>query len=99
MVDGRKTFRSVSNVIANSKLWMIAACASAPPAAAMRAHSCLVAARARLESKISLERLLEFMPRYEVQWDGCKRVNMQNVAGWNNVSCARSTLIRKRRAE
>jgi hypothetical protein len=51
----------------------------------MRAHSCLVAARARLESKVALERLLEFMPRYEVQWDGCKRVNIQNVAGWNNV--------------
>jgi hypothetical protein len=25
------------------------------------------------------------MPRYEVIWDGCKRVTMQNVAGWSNV--------------
>ncbi len=25
------------------------------------------------------------MPRYEVDWAGCKRVNMQNVAGWQNV--------------
>ena len=36
---------------------MIAGCASAPPAAAMRAHSCLVAALARLESEIALEGL------------------------------------------
>jgi cytochrome P450 len=48
-------------------------------------HSCLGAALARMESRIALERLLDFMPRYEVQWDGCKRVNMQNVAGWLNV--------------
>ncbi len=25
------------------------------------------------------------MPRYEVDWAGCRRVNMQNVAGWSNV--------------
>ena len=48
-------------------------------------HSCLGAALARLESRIALERLVEFMPRYEVDWDGCKRVNMQNVAGWKTV--------------
>lgn len=48
-------------------------------------HSCLGAALARLESRIALERLLDFMPRYEVDWAGCKRVNMQNVAGWKNV--------------
>jgi cytochrome P450 len=48
-------------------------------------HSCLGAALARMESAIALEKLLDFMPRYEVDWDRCKRVNMQNVAGWQNV--------------
>ena len=48
-------------------------------------HSCLGAALARLESTIALDRMLDFMPRYEVDWAGCKRVNMQNVAGWSNV--------------
>ena len=48
-------------------------------------HSCLGAALARMESKIALERLLDLMPRYEVQWDGCQRVSMQNVAGWSHV--------------
>ena len=32
-----------------------------------------------------LEPKPDFMPRYEVDWSGCKRVNMQNVAGWSNV--------------
>jgi cytochrome P450 len=48
-------------------------------------HSCLGAALARMESAIALEKMLDFMPRYEVDWKGCKRVNMQNVAGWSNV--------------
>lgn len=48
-------------------------------------HSCLGAALARMESAIALERLLDFMPRYEVIWDECKRVAMQNVAGWSHV--------------
>jgi cytochrome P450 len=48
-------------------------------------HSCLGAALARMESAIALERLLDFMPRYEVDWDNCRRVQMQNVAGWSNV--------------
>jgi len=48
-------------------------------------HSCLGAALARMESAIALSRLLDFMPRYEVLWDGCKRVAAQNVAGWSNV--------------
>jgi cytochrome P450 len=48
-------------------------------------HSCLGAALARMESAIALERLLDFMPRYEVLWDDCKRVAMQNVAGWSHV--------------
>ncbi|OBG30201.1 cytochrome P450 [Mycobacterium sp. 852002-51057_SCH5723018] len=48
-------------------------------------HSCLGAALARLESAIALNKLLDLMPRYEVIWDRCKRVTMQNVAGWSNV--------------
>lgn len=48
-------------------------------------HSCLGAALARMESAVALDKMLDFMPRYEVDWDGCRRVNMQNVAGWNNV--------------
>jgi len=48
-------------------------------------HSCLGAALARMESALALERLLDFMPRYEVQWDRLERVQMQNVAGWRTV--------------
>lgn len=48
-------------------------------------HSCLGAALARMESVIALEKLLDFMPRYEVKWDGLQRVQMQNVAGYSNV--------------
>jgi cytochrome P450 len=48
-------------------------------------HSCLGAALARMESAIALEKLLDFMPRYEVEWDGLQRVHMQNVAGYSNV--------------
>ncbi|CRZ17412.1 cytochrome P450 [Mycolicibacterium neworleansense] len=48
-------------------------------------HSCLGAALARLECSIALDRLLDFMPRYEVIWDRCERVSMQNVAGWAHV--------------
>lgn len=48
-------------------------------------HTCLGAALARLESAIALQKLLDFMPRYEVDWEGCRRVNMQNLAGWSAV--------------
>jgi cytochrome P450 len=48
-------------------------------------HSCLGAALARMESAIALEKMLDFMPRFEVDFDRCRRVNMQNVAGWSNV--------------
>ncbi|MCV7261099.1 cytochrome P450 [Mycobacterium shimoidei] len=48
-------------------------------------HSCLGAALARMESRIAIEHLLDFMPRYEVNWDGLQRVHMQNVAGYQNV--------------
>jgi len=48
-------------------------------------HSCLGAALARLETTIALEHLLDFMPRYEVDFAGLQRVTMQNVAGYRNV--------------
>ncbi len=48
-------------------------------------HSCLGAALARLESVIALEHLLDFMPRYEVDFDGLQRVHMQNVGGYHHV--------------
>lgn len=48
-------------------------------------HSCLGAALARMECTIALDKLLDFMPRYEVRWDRCERVSMQNVAGWSHV--------------
>lgn len=48
-------------------------------------HSCLGAALARMETRIALDKLLDFMPRYEVQRDGLKRVAMINVSGWSHV--------------
>jgi cytochrome P450 len=48
-------------------------------------HSCLGAALARMETAIALEHLLDFMPRYEVDFGGLTKVNMQNVAGYKNV--------------
>ncbi|MDT5097116.1 MAG: hypothetical protein QOC76_853 [Mycobacterium sp.] len=48
-------------------------------------HSCLGAALARMETAIALDRLLDFMPRFEVDFDGLERVSMQNVAGYHRV--------------
>jgi cytochrome P450 len=48
-------------------------------------HSCLGAALARLETTVALEHLLDFMPRFEVDFEGLQRVTMQNVAGYRNV--------------
>jgi cytochrome P450 len=48
-------------------------------------HSCLGAALARMETACALEHLLDFMPRYEVDFHGLRRVNMQNVAGFSHV--------------
>jgi cytochrome P450 len=48
-------------------------------------HSCLGAALARMECNIALDKLLDFMPRYEVVKEGLKRVAMTNVTGWHNV--------------
>ena len=47
-------------------------------------HSCLGAALARMKA-IALEKLLDFMPRFEVDVDNCWRVQMQNVVGWKHV--------------
>jgi cytochrome P450 len=52
-------------------------------------HSCLGAVLARMESTIALEKLLAFMPRYEVDWTRCTRVHMTNVIGWKNVPVRR----------
>ena len=59
-------------------------------------RSCLGAALARMESAIALGKLLEFMPRYEVDWDSCTRVHMQNVVGWANVPVRVNSLIAPR---
>jgi len=48
-------------------------------------HSCLGAALARMESAIAIDKLLDFMPRYEVVSTGLRRVAMTNVVGWQNV--------------
>ena len=48
-------------------------------------HSCLGAALARMESRIAIELLRERMPRFEVDRDGLRRVNMTNVAGYSHV--------------
>ena len=48
-------------------------------------HSCLGAALARMESRIALEALLNFIPDYEVDRGGLRRVAMSNVCGWANV--------------
>ena len=48
-------------------------------------HSCLGAALARMECAIALDHLLDFMPRYEVDFAGLQRTNMQNVAGYHHV--------------
>ena len=48
-------------------------------------HSCLGAALARMETAIAIDKLLDFMPRYEVDWDNADRVTMQNVVGWRHL--------------
>jgi cytochrome P450 len=48
-------------------------------------HSCLGAALARLESRMAIEEWARRWPKYAVDEDGCRRVNMANVAGYANV--------------
>lgn len=38
-----------------------------------------------MESAVALDKLLDFMPDYEVIAEGLNRVAMTNVAGWSNV--------------
>ncbi|OBB46012.1 cytochrome P450 [Mycobacterium sp. 852002-51961_SCH5331710] len=52
-------------------------------------HSCLGAALARMESRIALDALLDFIPEYEVDRDGLERVAMSNVCGYSNVPVRR----------
>ena len=51
-------------------------------------HSCLGAALARLESRMAIELWADRFPAYAVDEDGCRRVNMSNVAGYSNVPVA-----------
>ncbi len=48
-------------------------------------HSCLGAALARMETAIALEHLLDFMPRYQVIWEQCERMQALNVSGWSRL--------------
>lgn len=51
-------------------------------------HSCLGAALARLESRISLEEIRRRWPDFTVDLEGCVRVTAANVAGFANVPVA-----------
>jgi cytochrome P450 len=48
-------------------------------------HSCLGAALARMECAIALDHLLDFMPTFEVHYDGLSRTAMTSVNGYQNV--------------
>ncbi|GMU78875.1 MAG: cytochrome P450 [Acidimicrobiia bacterium] len=48
-------------------------------------HSCLGAALARLETRMAIAEWAKRWPRYAVDEEGCRRVNMSNVAGYSNV--------------
>lgn len=48
-------------------------------------HSCLGAALARLESRIALDYLLDFMPDFEVDFAGVRRTNLTSVNGYSHV--------------
>ncbi|OBG87322.1 cytochrome [Mycobacterium sp. E136] len=54
-------------------------------------HSCLGAALARMESRIALDALLDFIPEYEVDRDGLRRVAMSNVCGYSNAPVRRTS--------
>jgi cytochrome P450 len=48
-------------------------------------HSCLGAALARMESRITIEEMARRWPRYSIDEAGLRRVHMSNVAGYANV--------------
>lgn len=48
-------------------------------------HSCLGAALARMESRIALEAMVQRWPRFTIDEDNLRRVQMSNVAGYSSV--------------
>jgi len=48
-------------------------------------HSCLGAALARMESRIALDRLLDAIPDFEVDYSNLRRVAMTSVNGYSHV--------------
>ena len=48
-------------------------------------HGCLGAWLARLESNLAFEGIRARWPHFDVQYDGLRRVNMSNVAGYSHV--------------
>jgi cytochrome P450 len=48
-------------------------------------HSCLVAALARIESRVAFEEIATRYPTFEVDESGLRRVQMSNVAGYSHV--------------
>jgi cytochrome P450 len=52
------------------------------------AHSCLGAWLARLESRVAFGEIRRRWPRFSVERDGLRRVNMSNVAGYSHVPMA-----------
>jgi cytochrome P450 len=54
-------------------------------------HVCIVAALARLETRIALDEWAKRWPEYDVDEAGCRKVTMSNVAGYAHVPvCVRS---------
>jgi cytochrome P450 len=49
------------------------------------AHSCLGAWLARMESRVAFSEIRRRWPRFTVDREGLRRVNMSNVAGYSNV--------------
>jgi cytochrome P450 len=48
-------------------------------------HSCLGAALARLESRVTFQEIRRRWPGFRVDLEGCKRITGSNVAGYSNV--------------
>ncbi|MGV0770342.1 cytochrome P450 [Mycobacterium syngnathidarum] len=48
-------------------------------------HTCLGNAMARMECAIALEHLLDLMPKYQVIWEDCRRVNSAIERGYSEL--------------